>query len=142
MNSIYQRLIIALLILVGGWLVFQFPVPTVQIGDATLRVEIVDTPELQEKGLSERTSLKKNQGMLFVFEKPGRYGFWMKDMNFALDIIWIGQDKKIVEIMRNIGPETFPQAFYPKGLVQYVLEVNAGWIEQNAVEPGDKILGL
>ena len=142
MNNIYQRFIIALLILVGGWLVFQFPVPTVQIGDTTLRIEIVDTQELQEKGLSGRTSLEKNRGMLFVFEKPGHYGFWMKDMNFAIDILWIGQDKKVVEIMKNIDPETFPKTFYPKVQIQYVLEISAGWTEQNTVEPGDKVLGL
>ena len=60
-------------------------------------------------------------------------------MNFALDIIWIGQDKKIVGIMRNIDPETFPQAFYPKGLVQYVLEVNAGWAEQHGIMAEDVV---
>jgi len=137
-----QRLIIALLILVGGWLIFQFPVPTIQIGDATLRIEVVDTPELQEKGLSGRVSLEKNQGMLFVFEKPGRYGFWMQDMNFAIDIIWIGQDKKVVEIMNTIEPKTFPEVFYSKGVVQYVLEVNAGWSEKNHLQPGDMLTGL
>ena len=141
MNTIYQRFIIALLILVGGWLVFQFPASTIRIGDAKLQVKIVDTDVLREKGLSLRASLEKNKGMLFVFEKPGTYGFWMKDMNFAIDIIWIGQDKKVIEITNNVMPDTFPKTFYAKEPIQYVLEVNAGWAERNAVEPGDIFKG-
>ena len=142
MNTIYQRLILALLILIGGWLVFQFPVPTIRIGETTLRIEIVDTQELREKGLSERMSLEKNKGMLFVFEKPGTPGFWMKDMNFAIDIIWIDKDNKVVEITNSITPETFPEVFYSKEPIQYVLEVNAGWAKENDVQLRDKVSGL
>ena len=125
MNTTYQRLAIALLILIGGWLVFQFPTPVIQIGTATVQIEIVDTDELRTQGLSGRKQLGENQGMLFVFEKPGRYGFWMKEMNFPIDIIWIGQDKNVIEIIHSVGPETFPEVFYPSGFVQYVLEISA-----------------
>jgi len=138
MNAIYQRFIIALLILVGGWLVLQFPSPVVQIGNATLQVEIADTKELRTKGLSGKTQLQENEGMLFVFKKPGDYGFWMKDMNFAIDIIWIGQDKKVVGIMSNISPTTFPEGLYSKEPIQYVVETNAGWAEQNGIMVGDR----
>ena len=142
MNIIYQRLIIALLILIGGWLVFQFPVPVIQIGDATLRVEVADTDQKRARGLSGRPALAENEGMLFVFEEPGRYGFWMKDMNFSIDIIWIGQDKKVVEIMNTIAPETFPEVFYSKELIQYVVETRAGFAKENNVQLGDKVSGL
>ena len=121
---------------------FQFPVPVIQIGDATLRVEVADTDQKRVQGLSGRPSLAKNEGILFVFEEPGRYGFWMKDMNFSIDIIWIGQDKKVVEIMNTIVPETFPEVFYSKEPIQYVLEVNAGWAKENDVQLRDKVSGL
>ena len=121
---------------------FQFPVPVIQIGDAALRVEIADTDQKRARGLSGRPALAANEGMLFVFEEPGRYGFRMKDMSFSIDIIWIGQDKKVVEIMNTIAPETFPETFYPKELVQYVVEVRAGFAKENNVQLGDKVSGL
>ena len=121
---------------------FQFPAPTIQIGDAILQVEIADTDAKREKGLSQRASLEENKGMLFVFEQPGRYIFWMKDMNFAVDIIWIDKDKKVLEIMDSIAPDTFPKTFYAKELVQYVVEMRAGFARENDIQPGDKVSGL
>ena len=118
---------------------FQFPVPVIQIGDATLRIEVADTDQKRVQGLSGRPSLAKNEGILFVFEEPGRYGFWMKDMNFSIDIIWIGQDKKVVEIMNTIAPETFPEVFYSKEFIQYVVETRAGFVKQNGIMVGDTV---
>lgn len=141
MNAIYQRFAIALLILVGGWLVFQFPAQTIQIGDTTVKVEIADTEAKREKGLSQRESLAKNEGMLFVFEEPRQYGFWMKDMSFAIDIIWIDNNKRVVEITSYVAPDTFPKTFYPKEAIQYVLETQAGFAEQNNIQPGDILKG-
>jgi uncharacterized protein len=86
--------------------------------------------------------LGENKGMLFVFEKPGIHGFWMKDMNFAIDIVWIGQDKRVVQIMEHIAPETFPKVFSPREPIQYVLEVNAGWARKSNIQLGDRIKGL
>ena len=142
MNAIYQRFAIALLILVGGWLVFQLPTPTIQIGDTRVKVEVADTDIKREKGLSGRESLAENEGMLFVFKEPGTYGFWMKDMNFAIDILWIDKDKRVVEIMQNVAPDTFPETFYPKEPIQYVLETNAGWTNKHDIIPGDIVTGL
>ena len=121
---------------------FQFPVPIIQIGDATLKVEVADTNALQHKGLSGRKQLGENNGMLFLFEKPGRYGFWMKEMKFAIDIIWIDTNKSVTEITTNVDPKTFPKIFYPKEVVQYVIETQAGWAKVHEIQLGDKILGL
>ena len=142
MNATYQRFALALAILIGGWLALNLSVPVVQIGDAMLQVEIADTQEKKEKGLSDRESLQEDRGMLFLFEKPGRYGFWMKEMNFAIDIIWIDKNKSVIEITKNVDPKTFPEVFYPKEAVQYVIEIQAGFTELNEIQLGDKILGL
>ena len=123
-------------------IVLQSPAKEIRIGTATLMVEVANTDVLREKGLSGQMSLEENKGILFLFEKPGRYGFWMKDMNFTIDIIWIDKDKKIVEVMKNIDPETFPETFYSQELVQYVVETRAGWAKENDIRPGDKVLGL
>ena len=142
MNATYQRFALALAILIGGWLALNLSVPVIQIGDVMLQVEIADTQEKRVKGLSSRESLQENRGMLFLFEKPGRYGFWMKEMNFAIDIIWIDKNKSVIEITKNVDPKTFPEVFYPKEAVQYVIEIQAGFTELNEIQLGDKILGL
>jgi len=142
MNATYQRFALAAAILIGGWLALNLSASVIHIGDTMLQAEIVDTQEKREKGLSNRESLGERRGMLFLFEKSGRYGFWMKEMNFAIDIIWIDKNKSVVEITTNVDPKTFPEIFYPKETIQYVIESQAGFTEVNEIQLGDKILGL
>jgi len=111
----------------------------VTVGSVKVLVDVADTPALREQGLSGRKSLEKGEGMLFVFDTPGIYSFWMKDMNFPIDIIWINQNKKIVYIKENVTPGSFPQAFASTENAQYVLEVPAGFSARNNVQVGDII---
>jgi len=87
--------------------------------------------------LSNREKLAENQGMLFVFDHTDYHSFWMKDMRFAIDIIWIDENKKVVDITHNAEPESYPKIFKPSLPAQYVLEVNAGWAEEHRVKVGD-----
>ena len=107
------------------------------IRDIELAIAVAATAEQRARGLSNREKLAENQGMLFVFEKPDYYPFWMKDMLFAIDIIWIDEHKKIVDVTYNATPESYPQTFKPRVPVQYVLEVNAGWAETAAISIGE-----
>lgn len=93
----------------------------------SIPVTIADTQSEQEQGLSDTLSLAPNTGKLFVFNTPGRYGFWMKDMHYGLDLIWIDKDFKVVGIDKGVTPETYPKIFYPPQEVGYVLEVNSGF---------------
>lgn len=102
---------------------------------------IADTEEKREKGLGNRDSLPKNKGMLFVFDKIDIYGFWMKNMRFAIDIVWLDENKKIVHIEKNVLPDTFPNTFIPTQKSLYVIETNAGFVVDNDLEVG-KILNL
>ena len=102
-------------------------------------VEIARTAQAMEQGLSGHRPLTDNQGMLFMFQAPGQYGFWMKDMTFDLDIIWMDQDGKIVDIKHDFKPCT-PQScpvYKPAVNALYVLEVNAGYCQQHNVKVGD-----
>lgn len=110
---------------------------SVLIGGKTIRVEVARTPEQREQGLSGRTVLPEDTGMLFIFEKPDFYGFWMKKMNFSIDIIWIGRDYKIVDVSADVSPLTFPRTFLPKEPAQFVLEVPSGWVNFNKISVGD-----
>jgi len=111
----------------------------ISINNAPLTVEVVDEPHEQVQGLSDRDSLDRDHGMLFVFSQPSKPGFWMKDMRFSLDLIWIDENGTITEITPNVSPDTFPQTFFPAFPVKYVLEVNAGWSKDNSIQTGDKI---
>ena len=111
----------------------------IQINNIELEVEVADQPHEQTRGLSERDSLAENGGMLFVFPKPDYYSFWMKDMHFPLDMIWIDENKKIVGIQKNVSPNSYPQTFFPPSPIKYVLEVNAGWSDRNNVKVEDRI---
>ena len=113
---------------------------TLEIRGKTVRVELADTPEKSRQGLSGHNPLGKGEGMLFIFTSPARYSFWMKDMRFPLDMIWIGEDWRIVDITKNALPESYPGHFQPLAPAQYVLEVSAGFSDANNIAIGDAVI--
>lgn len=112
---------------------------TLRINELTLTAEIADEPHERTQGLSGRETLADNQGMLFIFPWPTLPPFWMKDMKFPLDLLWINENGIIIEITKNVSPATFPQTFSPPSPILYVLEVNSGWSDKNKIKVGDKI---
>lgn len=106
------------------------------VGRASIEVAVVDTPQERERGLSGTTELSEGEGMLFVFEKDDQYSFWMKDMHYPIDIIWISAAKRVVYIEKEVSPDTFPQSFTPPTRARYVLEVPAGFAARHGIEVG------
>lgn len=105
--------------------------------ETVLEIQIADTPELQSLGLSGRDGLLRTQGLLFIFKKEGYYPFWMKDMLFPIDMIWIDANKKIVHIEHNVSPDTYPRSFASPQLATYVLETAAGIAKEKGIKVGD-----
>lgn len=93
-------------------------------------ITLAQTEVERAQGLSGAEYLAPNTGKFFVFEKPSMHGFWMKDMNYAIDIIWFDGDMKIVGISQNTTPETYPKVFYPNQNALYTLEIVAGEAEK------------
>lgn len=112
---------------------------SIELAGQTIRVMVADTPETRERGLSGREGLAQGEGMLFIFSKDGRYAFWMKDMRFAIDILWISREGLIVDIRKDVSPTTYPAAFEPRMEARYVVELPAGWAEEYRVEIGDVV---
>lgn len=112
------------------------PKPTAEFGGVSLRLDYATSTEAQERGLSGRTNLPANYGMLFVFEKDGRYGFWMKDMLVPVDIFWLNGKRQVVAISQNVSTSTYPYVFYPPEPVRYVLETAAGFARDHAIATG------
>jgi uncharacterized protein len=111
----------------------------VKIAGKTLKIDLALTSEIQTKGLSGRKTLKEDEAMLFVFNYTGKYSFWMKDMNFPIDIIWIGEDLQVAYIKKDARPESYPEAFTPDQDAKYVLEVLSQFSEKNNLKVGDKV---
>ncbi len=115
------------------------------VGNQTLAVSLRKTDTEQAKGLSGSPKISDAQGMLFDFTlKPGLKTFWMKDMNFDLDLIWI-QKNKIIGITQKVPhpkkntPESELSLYHSPGVVDMVLEVNSGWAEKYKIKVGDEI---
>lgn len=111
---------------------------TVTLGGTTVTAEVADTPAAREQGLSGTAPLPEGSGMLFVFDAPGGYAFWMKDMNYSLDIIWADASGTITTIYPGLSPQTYPQAFAPSTPdALYVLEVPSGFAAAHDIKVGD-----
>ncbi len=113
-----------------------------RVGDATFDVELATTMVEQARGLSFRSGMEEGKGMLFLFGSSTIQNFWMKDMNFPLDIIWIASDT-VTGFVENAEAEpgvAFPTKIYssPDG-VNKVLEVNAGTVRKDNIKVGDPV---
>ena len=75
--------------------------------------------------------------MLFVFPADGRHSFWMKDMLFSIDMLWLDANGRVVHVEKGVSPATFPQTFTPSSPSRYVLEVPSGFCDAHGIEVGD-----
>ena len=116
--------------------------PFVKIGDKTVNVILAETPSEQSKGLAIKETMNEDEGMFFIFDKPQKYSFWMKDMKFPIDIIWADPTGKIVHIEENLQPCIFllPCTSYSPDIDSlYVLEVVSNFTSKYNIKIGDKI---
>jgi uncharacterized membrane protein (UPF0127 family) len=113
------------------------PRARVTIGVHVFDVELADTPERQRRGLSGRASLAPGQGMLFVYDEPEPRGFWMPDMRFDIDIVWI-RAGRIVHVESEVPHAVAgaPPVYRPREPADLVLEVAAGTARRLGWRPG------
>lgn len=115
------------------------PDKVVTANKTDIKTQLANDGYEHEKGLSGKACIGDNQAMLFVFDRPGYYNFWMKDMKFPIDIVWVGADKKIIEVTDNIQPSTYPDTFASNGAPKYVLEVGAGRAAELGLSAGKSL---
>jgi len=115
---------------------------TLSVAGTRVVADVADTQQERIKGLSGRASLPYGHGMLFVFDDPGHYAIWMKDMRFPLDVYWIDAGGRIVDIWENARPESYPRIYTPAREALYILEVPAGFSEVFNISRGDRVTGL
>ena len=146
-SNLWNVVIIVVFILTTSFVVLQ-PVKNlipedikyVKIAGQEIKVDLALDTQTQEQGLSGRTLLKEDEGMLFIFQISDTHPFWMKDMNFPIDIIWI-RDTTIVDISKNVPVATTAElpTYAPREPVNKVLEVRAGDADRYGFKIGDAI---
>lgn len=108
--------------------------------EKTFLVEVIRDKEGLRKGLSLRESMTEDHGMLFVLDDSRQHAFWMKGMRFPLDIIFIGKNMKITEILENLQPCERCPLYVPKEHPAYALELNAGQARKQSLSVGDTLV--
>lgn len=161
-----KKITIFLLVIIFLFSVLRFlssarKIPKIRVGNTTLSIEVADTPEKRNQGLSDRKSLYPDCGLLFIFDSPGIYPFWMRRMYFDIDILWI-RNGEVADITYGakappkfsltprgcqagngecLNPEwETPKTFYQSKIpVNMVLEVNAGWVKEKGIKIRDRV---
>jgi uncharacterized membrane protein (UPF0127 family) len=108
-------------------------------GMHVIRAEVAQTPEEHSIGLMFRTSMPTNDGMLFIFDRPGQQCFWMKNTLLPLSVAFVADDGSITNI-EAMKPQTLESHCSTKE-VRYVLEMNEGWFAKRGIKPGMKLQG-
>lgn len=109
----------------------------VSINGQTFKVEVVSADKDRRRGLGGRSQICDDCGMLFLFQEPGKYSFWMKGMKFDLDIIWISEGK-IVHMAKNFSKDS-KELIMPEVEADKVLEIRAGLSDEHGFQIGDSV---
>lgn len=117
----------------------SFGTPVMHIGDIPMRVDIADSDAEREQGLSGRDDLEVT-GMIFVFDASDYHNIWMKDMRFAIDVIWISEDLTVVGITKNLTPDTYPRSFRPPVPVRYLVETKPNYADTFGITVGKTVV--
>lgn len=110
---------------------------TGKLGGETFDVMVARTEDEQKRGLGGLSGLAPQEAMLFPYKVSDFHGFWMKDMNFSIDIVWLDQDSRIVHIEKSIAPDTYPKIYFPASPSRSVVEFSAGTIDRLGVSVGN-----
>lgn len=118
----------------------------VEVGNHTITAEVAKSDQDKQIGLSGRASIPDDRGMLFLFDKPGYYSFWMKQMQFPIDILFIKGDK-IVTIFKQVTPppsdtdvaDNDLPIYTPQAEADKVLEINSGLVDKYGIKTGDTV---
>lgn len=110
----------------------------------TIQAEIADTPQKRSTGLMYRDHLKKDHGMLFIFDQPQAWTFWMKNTKIALDLIWLDGKKRVIHIEPNVPictrtDDSCPQYRSNSEDAMFVLEIAGGTLDGYKIEKGSKL---
>lgn len=111
----------------------------VRIGNYEYKLIHARTEFERQVGLSSYNIMPPKSAMIFVSDKPGDMKFWMKDMKFSIDIIWLSEKNQIIRIIDRLSPSTYPRAYSSIMPAKYVIEFPAGAAQKSKILEGDYI---
>ncbi len=109
---------------------------TVVLGDGVFSTRVAVTSVDHARGLSGTEELKPHQAMLFVFESDEIHDIWMKDMKFAIDVVWLDKEKRVIHTESSLSPASYPKSYGPKKPTRYIVELPAGTVEGKNITKG------
>ncbi len=110
-----------------------------RINNSRYYLNIASSNEQLARGLSGVENMPKNEGMLFVLPNSSKACFWMKQMDFNLDIIWLNEQKQVVHLEKNLSPKSYPKTYCSNQNSKYVIEMNSGFIGSKNIYLGEKL---
>ena len=113
------------------------PLISFTLGEITLQASIADTDEERAQGLSDTPYIPAGVAKLFIFDTSEKLSFWMKDMNYPIDIFWVNEEGRVVHIVEAAKPDSYPgTSFAPPVPAKYVIETKASFAKENNIEVG------
>lgn len=116
-----------------AWTILYPNTEPMTIGAVTVQASIAQTWPERIKGLSDTPYLPPDVVKLFVFDSLGLHSIWMKDMNYAIDILWLDDVGRIVHIVEGAAPESYPAMFVPDTEARYVIETAEGFVAAHGI---------
>lgn len=116
------------------------PLHPMMIDTVAVEASIANTTATRTKGLSDTPHLPALVVKLFVFDTSEEWSFWMKDMNYPIDIIWVDATGSIVFIEEEVSPASYPMSFLPNKPAKYVVETAAGFVAEHGIIVGDTVV--
>lgn len=142
-NAVKIVLALSLVVILALWiLLFRAPKDTnkpLVLGGKTINITRAISKSQQELGLANKATISDSEGMLFVFKNPStKHCIWMKDMKFAIDVLWFDKEKTFVDSVENVQPDSYPKTFCPSRPATYILEVKSDSIGKNRWKIGQQ----
>lgn len=131
---------VSLAVIAGGtflWWKMADDQAVLKLSGASYHITVLRTEDEREKGLSGSDSLPEGRAMVFEFPVEKKWGIWMKDMNYPIDIVWLNDDREVVYTVKNAQPSSYPDTiFMPDTDSRYVIELPGGTIERTGITKG------
>lgn len=115
---------------------FMQPRTTLHLGNGVFTAYIADTEAARQKGLGDMDSLAVNEAMLLAFERDSQWSIWMQDVEYPIDVVWLDSQKRVVHIVKNMPPDSYPNSFVPEEPARYVVELTAGTVDKKSIKIG------
>lgn len=129
-------LVVAALLFQQATAYFLSQTTTLFLGEGKFTARIASSEAARTKGLSGTNTLPSDHALIFVFDYDSKWGIWMKDMRYPIDIVWLDKSKTVVDFVTNVSPNTYPRVYTPTKDARYVVELPSGTVKNKTIRTG------